>query len=156
MAMRAPDDGVDLHEMIHDEFLFQTVSHDRVEVGGPQIRISPSFATSLALAFHELTLNALMHGALASRSGLVSITWSAIEDDHVTWLLMRWRESGSEVDLKRTRPRGFGLEWIERTLSYELHTRTSVDFRREGVEVEMRIPATIGSDHTIWRPGTER
>jgi two-component system CheB/CheR fusion protein len=58
MLMRAPDEGVDLEEIVHAELLAQAVHSQRYRAFGPDTRVGREAAVPVALAIHEL---ATMH-----------------------------------------------------------------------------------------------
>ncbi len=48
---------------------------DRVAVAGPPVRLGPTAAVTLNLAFHELVMNAARYGALSVDNGRVGVQW---------------------------------------------------------------------------------
>jgi hypothetical protein len=71
------------------------IAAPRVEIGGPEIILTPAGAQNIGLALHELTANATVYGALSTASGQVSFTWDS--QRHVPseeWLHLLWREAG--------------------------------------------------------------
>jgi two-component sensor histidine kinase len=110
----------------------------RIQIGGPEVQVSPQTAVSLALALHELATNAAKYGALSNASGRVSVRW-ATEDDQ---LRLNWREEGGPPVIAPER-RGFGTRMIERTLAAEFGGKVELEFRPEGVTcaVEAPLPA---------------
>lgn len=153
MLMRAPAEGVDLQEIVCSELLAQAVAEARYRIEGPEIRIARESATSLALAFHELTLNALEHGALTSPDGGIEVTWRSSGQDGTDWLQIHWSEHLSSGELTPRAGKGFGCELIERMLPYELSARTRIEWAAEGVRVELFIPAFASV--TIWRTAND-
>jgi two-component sensor histidine kinase len=116
---------------------------------GPEVRIAPDSATALTLAFHELTVNALTHGALSTAAGRAEVTWDIQTRSGESWLHLDWKEFGAGRPHDPLAPKGFGNELIERMLPYELSARTTLSATREGIYVQLQIPATAGN--TIWR-----
>ena len=113
-------------------------SDERCTVEGPELRLNPKTAVSLALAIHELATNAAKYGALTNEHGRVSVTWTA-EGDR---LKLSWREEeGPEV--RAPANRGFGTRLIERGLAGELGGTVRVDFEPTGVvcTIDAPIPA---------------
>jgi two-component sensor histidine kinase len=149
MLMRAPADGVDLQEIVCAELLAQSVAETRYSIEGPEIRIARESATSLALAFHELTLNALEHGALTRSRGSIEVTWRPSHQDGTDWLQVRWCEHRPFGKITARGAWGFGWELIERMLPYELSARTRIELPDEGARVELLIPAVTSV--VIWR-----
>jgi two-component system CheB/CheR fusion protein len=131
MLMRVPDAGADLMELASAEFLAQGVPEDRVTLAGPSVPLAGSVAASLALAFHELTTNAIKFGALSAAHGRVAVAWEELEQDG--FLRLEWRETGVPILLTAPPTNGFGVELLENTLPYELGARTSVDLAPGGL-----------------------
>ena len=61
----------------------------RFIVSGPQLRLPPRLALSIAMALHELGTNAVKYGSLSQEGGTVKITWSVVKEAE-TRLLLRW------------------------------------------------------------------
>lgn len=152
MLMRGPDAGIDLEELTCGEMLAQSVPAHRYKVAGPDIRIAREAATPVALALHEMAVNASIHGAFAAAAGNVEVAWERIEREGAPWLRLCWRESGPRPAGDTVRARGFGFELLERTLPYELSARTTLAFGPEGLSVELLIPERAG-DTTFWHAG---
>lgn len=110
-------------------------TEDRCEISGPDVRISPQTAVSLALALHELGTNAAKYGALSNSGGHVRVCWTTAEDR----LELSWREEGGP---RVTAPskRGFGTRMIERTLSAEFGGKVELEFAPEGVRCTVVAP----------------
>jgi two-component system CheB/CheR fusion protein len=145
--------GLDLVVLLCNELLSQALPEARLVTGGPRIRIAPRYAVPLALTFHELSINALTHGAFASSTGEAEIRWSVLIENGTSWLRVGWNESGFELPADSLQHKGFGFELIERMLPYELNARTSVRAVPEGLRVQLDIPAL--SDTPVWRLAAE-
>jgi two-component sensor histidine kinase len=150
MLMRAPEEGVDLAEMVCAEVLAEAVPEDQYRVDGPDIRIAREAAPSVALALHELATNAGSHGAFATRSGRADVRWTVVQEQNAPWLRLEWIEHGVALNGAPER-QGFGRELIERMLPYELNARTSFRFAEDGVHVELLVPAAVETAN--WQPG---
>jgi light-regulated signal transduction histidine kinase (bacteriophytochrome) len=110
---------------------------DRVKLTGPNILLTPSAFTVMALVIHELLTNAAKYGAL-SDGGVVSIDWHVDDDGS---LLVHWIENGGPAVVAPTR-RGFGSTVIERSIPYDLGGKAEVAYRLAGVEAHFCIPST--------------
>lgn len=151
MLMRAPEQGIDLEELIHNELLAQSVPAHRYRAIGPDTRIGREAAMPLAMALHELTTNALLHGVLGQAQGDLDISWDHIDGDGRARLRLLWRESGPRVQREPPARKGFGFETIERTLSYELDATARVEWLDGGVRIEIVLPSEGRA--MFWRPG---
>ncbi|HEX8262390.1 MAG TPA: HWE histidine kinase domain-containing protein [Allosphingosinicella sp.] len=115
---------------------------DRLRVSGPELRVQPRAAVSLAMAVHELCTNAVKYGALSSDRGKVAVEWEVVGAGDSSRLRLRWRETGGpRVTPPETR--GFGTRMIERALAVELGGSARIEFLPEGVccTVEAPLPA---------------
>jgi two-component sensor histidine kinase len=110
-------------------------SAERCTIRGPDVRVSPQTAVSLALALHELATNAAKYGALSVDAGRVSVCWTT-EDG---MLDLAWSEKGGPPVSPPDR-RGFGTRMIERTLAAEFGGKVELEFRREGVRCRVIAP----------------
>jgi PAS domain S-box-containing protein len=100
----------------------------RLTLEGPDVRVEPRTAVSLALAVHELGTNAAKYGALSRSEGAVSVRWDAKDGD----LGLVWRESGGPP-VTPPASRGFGTRMIERALAAELGGEARIEFAPEGL-----------------------
>ena len=111
----------------------------RVIVDGPATELSASAVQPLALAVHELTTNALKHGAFATPSGRLVIRWWIASEDGSS-LSLEWRESGVIMPEEGLLRRGFGLDLIERSLPYQLKAKVKLLFSPDGVVCNLVLP----------------
>lgn len=84
----------------------------RVRIDGPHVLLAPNTARGIALILHELTTNAVKHGALSTPKGEIEVTWSRTADER---LIVRWIESGGPAVKKPTR-QGFGTSVTQRVI----------------------------------------
>ena len=139
---RDPAGGVDLGTIVVDELLAHVAREgEQAHVDGPEVRLQPKPGETLALAFHELTTNAVKYGALSVAGGNIRVSWR-VEADHTgqTWLAISWDESRPGDRLAPPRRRGFGTELLEDTLSYDLEAETLLLFRPTGLLCTISIP----------------
>jgi two-component system CheB/CheR fusion protein len=135
ILVRAGSFDIDLEEMVHEELLAQAVRKDTT-AQGPSIRLSLKAAEALGLALHELAINAVKYGALAGADGHLAVTWHT----DTRGLVLEWRETGvAAVDPQPTHS-GFGREWIERGLPYQLKASTALEFQPGGVVCTIVLP----------------
>ncbi|MBB3018624.1 PAS domain S-box-containing protein [Microvirga lupini] len=141
---RSPGAGLDLELLVAEALLVVGAREDeQVEsIAGPQLRLQPKAAETLALTFHELTTNAVKYGALSTKQGRIRVAWAfeGIEDGDR--LVIRWVERGAPLSGQEPRRRGFGTELIERTLAYDLDGEAMLTFGPDGVRCTISLPAT--------------
>jgi len=151
MLMRAPDDGIDLEELVRGELLAQCIPDANYRAAGPDTRIGIEAATAIALAFHEMTTNAVLHGAFVAGEGQLDVEWDHVVQDGRNWLRLRWEETGAQFRGIAPTTKGFGLELLERTLPYELDACTQIDWADAGARIQILVPARASA--TLWRAG---
>ena len=138
---RHPDRGVDLELLVRDEMLAHaTEGSQQVKIAGPQVRLRPKQAQTLGLAIHELTSNAIRHGALASDGNHVDVRWALTGTAKAQRLCFEWREWLGNGELKEPESTGFGMELLDRVLRYELDAEPQLEFRPDGFSFEVEFP----------------
>ncbi|USI72089.1 sensor histidine kinase [Sphingomonas morindae] len=138
--VRAPGLGVDLGSLITDELsTVGSLPIGTIELSGPEIRLKAKPAELIGLAVHELATNAVKFGALAAAAGRIAIGWSLDRQGGAPGILIAWREQ-CDVPLVAAGRRGFGTELLENAIAYELSGTTSLDYRREGLACQIRLP----------------
>jgi two-component sensor histidine kinase len=143
-AQSAADErgSIDLHKLVADELLHYGTSEDeRATLTGPEVELQPRAGQVLALAVHELAVNAVEHGSLGTATGRVEIAWrvSGTEPDVV--LTFIWRERGATGQTAPARE-GFGTEVLTRMLAYELKAESSLAHEPDGILCTIRVPLT--------------
>jgi PAS domain S-box-containing protein len=115
----------------------------RVEVVGPEVRLSSGTAMALGMAFHELGTNAAKHGALSVPGGMVRLSWGeAVQDESgAHWHDILWEESGGPPVAGPPVRRGFGTRLLERGLSGQIGGAVTLDFAPSGLRCRIRVPA---------------
>ncbi len=117
----------------------KSIAHDRsdrVRVAGPDVKLAPEATQTLGMAFTELTLNAMEHGALASAAGIVDVSWLVSDADDLT---ITWTETGGPASV--TEPvRGYGLSVVENLAGRSLGAASSVVFSESGVKWTLNCP----------------
>jgi PAS domain S-box-containing protein len=114
----------------------------RVSLSGPDLHLPPQTAVTLAIAIHELSTNAVKHGALGVPTGRVDVTWTleAVDSDaapHRMHLL--WAESGGPPVVAPAR-RGFGSRMLEQGLAGEINGSVRLDFAADGLRCHIDAP----------------
>jgi len=137
LISQASGGGIDLAEIVRLELQAHTVlAAPRVDVGGPSVPLSLEQVQLFALVLHELTTNAVKHGALSEYGGQLGVSWNVGEEGN---LVLDWRESGVSVRPDPSR-RGYGRELIERAVAFTLQARTELTFGADGIAYRIELP----------------
>lgn len=118
-----PDGGFDLETMIWDELMvFSSAGDGRIVVQGPAVHFTHLIAQAIGLALHELATNSVKFGVLSepAGSGRLRITWDE-QDGRVRF---SWAETGVPIIASAPIEAGFGREFIEQALPYQLGAET--------------------------------
>jgi two-component sensor histidine kinase len=116
---------------------FQTAGFEQFTITGNNIAISSGPAVALSMVIHELSTNALKHGALSVPNGRVSIAWSI--DDVEDRFKLQWRESGGPVVVVPN-IRSFGSRFIEQALPGQLQGEARLIFEPTGLVCDVNVP----------------
>lgn len=111
----------------------------RIVIGGPEVRLSPTAAVTMTLAFHELATNAAKFGALSRPEGRVAVEWLVDTERNGGAVDLCWRESCGPVVAPPVR-RGFGSRLIERGAPRELGGVARLDFQPGGLACAFHLP----------------
>ena len=108
----------------------------RFIANGPDVKLTPKAALAMGLVLHELSTNAVKHGAWASEQGSASVHWRVTDGT----LEVEWKEAvtGSLAPPTRT---GFGSRLIRQAVRYDLGGEVTNDFRPDGLHCVMRVPS---------------
>jgi len=115
----------------------------RIRLSGPAVDLPSQIAVPLGMAVHELTTNAVRHGALAKEEGRVEVGWRLIEKDGEPALLCEWNEFAGPPVSPRCRD-GFGSMLLERVLPQQIQAEVTVDFAPAGFRLRMAVPLQNG------------
>lgn len=150
---RNPDAGVVLRALVDDELLAHAAHEGNgLSVDGPDVSLRPKAAESISLALHELTTNAVKHGALANNnSGQIAIKWKLNGNGDGDELNFEWVETSGDGPIPKPERHGFGMELLTRILPYDLGANTSVEFRDDGLRFEMELQRSISPTESRGR-----
>ena len=101
---------------------------------GPDLRLDPNFVVTLGMALHELSTNALKHGAWRDGGRVDVAVATEAGEARITW-----RESDGPPVSPPVR-RGFGSRLLERGVARELGGSVVLEFAPEGLACSIRAP----------------
>jgi two-component sensor histidine kinase len=113
---------------------------ERFGVEGPPVELSADLAVPLGMALHELTSNAVRHGALSRPAGRVDVTWDVVEDGASRRLRLEWRERGGPRPARAPEREGFGWTLLRKVLPMQASAEVEVTFDPEGVRCRIEAP----------------
>jgi two-component sensor histidine kinase len=108
---------------------------ERVLIDAPRIAISPSLATTLAMALNELATNSLKYGALAAPDGRIACV-ARVEGAN---LVLKWHESNAGLTITPDST-GSGIRFLRAAFT----AGTTIDFGQDGFAFEGAI--AMGAD----------
>ncbi|TGN47720.1 PAS domain-containing protein [Paracoccus liaowanqingii] len=128
----------DLTARIMEPYLNGT---SRVRIlGGPPIALKATETVSLGMILHELSTNALKHGALSTSGGEVTIAWTSGQDDEGTSVVqLGWQERNGPAATPPSAP-GFGTSLIAYSVRQELGGTARLDYGPDGLTAELTFP----------------
>ena len=142
--------GAPIVELINSQVSMTGADADRISLHGEPVDLPPQTALQLALILHELSANAMQHGALSAPAGRVAIDWS-FKDGQPRVIELTWHETGGPAVAPPV-CRGFGLTLIERSRSLP-NIKTSILFEPTGVIARVTLEARAGAEVSLFNPG---
>jgi len=110
---------------------------DGIAIEGEDVLLKPEAVQNLALALHELAVNAQRHGSLSKPDGQVSVSWEFCEE--ASKLRLVWQEQGGPP-VEPPERSGFGRSVIESVVGRALEGDVALSFQPKGVRCEIDIP----------------
>ena len=147
LIARNPSEGVDLGIMVAEELRGQGAHEGRqAEISGGPVFLPLKTGESMGFAIHELSTNAMKFGALSFPGGSVRVSWRIEGPDAAKSLHLEWEERcAAEVKIEPPTHRGFGLEFLEQSLPYDLDATVAIEFAPQGLRVTMDVPFGRGN-----------
>jgi len=118
---------------------------ERLQINGEKIWLPPNVALSFALAFHELTTNAIKYGALSNVEGKVSISWRLLGEKPQPQLELEWRETGGPT-VGLVERKGFGTQLLERMFGSESAGQVRLTFEGSGLVCVFRVNLSVPNE----------
>lgn len=116
---------------------YQDERGTRIVVTGPEQRLGPGSAVTVALAIHELATNASKYGALSGGGGRIELSWAP--DPRGEDIVVRWTERGGPPVSPPTRA-GFGSAFIRSVVERSLQGKVEMQWLPQGLTAELRMP----------------
>lgn len=137
-ANSAPGAAVELQQVIETQ-LAPFADWSRATVQGPPTKLGRSQAMALNIIVHELTTNAVKHGALSPEGGHVEVQWSMQSARTSDNLLLRWKETCCSPITTPTRV-GLGSKLLVASARRSLGGDICLDFQPNGLLATLAVP----------------
>ncbi|WP_081433829.1 HWE histidine kinase domain-containing protein [Beijerinckia indica] len=111
----------------------------RIMLSGPAVDLPSQIGVPLGMAIHELTTNAVKHGALVHDEGRLKVTWSLTKKDGTDALSCDWEESDGPL-VTPPLAQGFGSMLLQRVLSQQIRAEVTADYDPKGFRLHLLIP----------------
>lgn len=111
----------------------------RIVLDGPKLLLPSELAVPVSMALHELTTNALQHGALAHPGGRIAVTWGTQDGPEGPCLAWVWNEHDGPPPALPTRE-GFGTRLLNKILTAQTGAQVQFAFDADGLRVHVRVP----------------
>ena len=139
--------GASIHDLA--TATLSTLAPGQTRWEGPDLFLTPRAANALALALHELAVNAVRHGALSTDAGSVQARWRDAADGG---FVLDWIESGGPQVSVPTH-KGFGSLLLQDVTGRELDGEVVSEFRAGGVRVRITgSPKALATPEAAPRP----
>ena len=114
---------------------------------GPEVLLTPNAAATLGMVIYELATNATKYGALSQPSGRLDVQWQLVGPTQGGRVKLVWTESGSR-EVPRDITPGFGLNFITRSIEYEMQGKAEREPAPGGLRWTIEFPAAQNVQHT--------
>jgi PAS domain S-box-containing protein len=137
LLLRGGGQEVDLRTLILSQVeIFGNSS--RVVLNGPAMAVSANAAQYLAMAFHELSTNALKHGAFSVETGAVEVTWTISQDVPAMFKII-WQERGGPEPKSKSKS-GFGKLVLEKLMPAAVEGTAEIAGEPDGIKWTLSAP----------------
>ncbi len=114
----------------------------RVRISGEDCELPPHHALGMTMVLHDLTTNALKHGALSTPDGRIDITWTVECPGSDTVLDVTWREHGGPPVRPVSGRKGFGMRLMSR--AFASAGTATLQFEPRGIVCRIVLRLTAG------------
>ncbi|UXN75977.1 PAS domain-containing protein (plasmid) [Devosia sp. A8/3-2] len=116
-------------------------SSDRISLSGSEVMVSAIEIQPLALALHELIVNAAVHGALSDEGGQVAVNWTP--KPQYGGFDLHWLETGTKVPEKREP--GFGTIMVDAMIRQQLGGSIGRQWKEDGLTIHISLPGPLAN-----------
>ncbi|MFZ3584923.1 HWE histidine kinase domain-containing protein [Loktanella sp. DJP18] len=135
-------DDISIEKIVSRELAdYNDLDESQITIEGTNIVVNAAEAQILTLAVHELTTNAIKHGALKSRDGRLTVKWVPRGKDGYHF---DWRESGIMIEATPER-RGFGSFILDSVVPTQLSGAATREFLTGGFVYQVMVDQRLTS-----------
>jgi PAS domain S-box-containing protein len=148
LLTRGSNQSASLLEILRATFApYADLDGKRVRLAGPRVACARDAVLALHMVFHELATNAAKYGALATPSGVLSVTWEFRHTEAADRreLVIAWDETGGPPVVP-PQAKGFGSKLIDFTIPYSLSGRVETRYDAGGVTCRIVLPLPRDGD----------
>lgn len=106
---------------------------------GPPVELAADLAVPVGMALHELTTNAVRHGALSVPAGNVQVRWDVNTTEGGRRLHLEWREFGGPP-IRAPQHQGFGSTLLRQVLPMQCKAEVEIAYDTAGLRFCMDAP----------------
>ena len=130
--------GVQIDDLTKSQFShLDEETRGRISISGDYVKINPRAAEAYGLALHELSTNAVKHGALSRPCGAVELCFRVEQEGKI--FVMTWRERGGPAVSAPPRG-GFGSTVLSRMAPLSIQGESAIDYAPEGLTYRLSAP----------------
>jgi two-component sensor histidine kinase/CheY-like chemotaxis protein len=132
--------SVDVRELVSGQLAhFGDLVGARILLDGKPLRLSAAAAQAVGMIVHELSTNAVKHGALFGEEGYIDIAWQVEAAEAGAHFMITWVERGGPVVVAPIR-RGFGTSVITKMAEMSLDAETRLEYLPSGLRWQLSCP----------------
>ena len=133
--------GAMLRELVDGQMArFRGDADGSVIFTGEDVYLNPNAALHIGLALHELVVNSMSHGALASPHGRATITSSiSHQNDAKPTLVLTWSERTNALEMNDAKR--FGSVALERVVPHSLDGKAAFHVGDDRLDYRLEVPA---------------
>jgi two-component system CheB/CheR fusion protein len=114
---------------------------------GPEVLLTPNAAATLGMVIYELATNAVKYGVLSQPAGRLDVSWQLAGPQQAGRIELVWTESGGR-EVPRDITPGFGLNFITRSIEYEMQGKAEREPAPGGLRWTIEFPAAQNVQRT--------
>ncbi|MCK5931523.1 MAG: response regulator [Fulvimarina manganoxydans] len=127
--------AVSLEDILRSELAPYDPDAMRGQLSGPPVYLPSDLSSTYAMAFHEMTTNAVKYGSLSVPQGVVKIDWQVERQEDCEILTLSWTERGGPPIKTPPTRRGFGSTLLDRLLAVQLNGRVDTNYGESGARI---------------------